>query len=230
MRKTLSLILFLVVLAAGCLETKEAWPAVVSEPVLKEAGWVSVGDVQKQSQTQNLGGATVKVNMAAINYRDDALAMNISDQVKKLTDLTPGQASGATQFTSKLMTVRLVLPAGISLPSELMNKITTSQLEQIASQNNIRDFHETGSKKTSLSNGKEAEVKMYEGLIDFEGGSIKVRGMITTWPDAGSNILVFGVLPVEDIVITPGSGKPVTVKINAEEESSKMLKLIKNVK
>lgn len=230
MRKTVNLILFLVVLTAGCLETKEAWPAVVSEPVLKEAGWVSVGDVQKQSQSQNLGGATVKVNMAVMNYKDNALEMNISDQVKKLTDLTPRQASGATQFTSQLMTVRLVLPAGISLPSELMNKITTSQLEQIASQNNIRDFHETGSKKTSLSNGKESEVKIYEGLIDFEGGSIKVRGMITTWPDAGSNIIVFGILPAEDIVITPGSGKPVSVKVNGEEESSKMLKLIKNVK
>lgn len=230
MRKTLSFILFLVVLAAGCLETKEAWPAVVSEPVLKEAGWVSVGDVQKQSQTQNLGGATIKVNMAVINYRDDALAMNISDQVKKMTDLTPQEASGATQFTSKLMTVRLVLPAGISLPSELMNKITTSQLEQLASQNDIRDFHETASKITSLSNGKEAEVKTYEGFIDFEGGSIKIRGMITTWPDAGSNIIAFGILPAEDIVITPGSGKPVSVKVNGEEESSKMLKLIKNVK
>ena len=230
MRKTLSLILFLVVLAAGCLETKDSWPAVVSETVLKEEGWVSAGDVMKQSQTQNLGGVNVKVNMAVMNYRDDALAMNISNQVQKLTDLTPGQASGASQFTSQLVTVRLVLPAGISLPSEIMNKITTSQLEQIASQNNIRDFHETGSKKTPLSNGKEAEVKTYEGLIDFEGGSIKIRGMITTWPDSGSNILVFGILPAEDIIITPGSGKPVAIKINAEEESRKMMKLIKNVK
>lgn len=230
MRKTLCLILFLVVLAAGCLETKDAWPAVVSENVLKEAGWVGVGDVKKQSQTQNLAGATVKVNMAVMNYRDDALAMNISDQVQKLTDLTPGQASGATQFTSQLATVRIVLPAGISLPSELMNKITTSQIDQIASQNNIKDFHETTSKKTPLSNGKEVEVKIYEGLIDFEDGSIKIRGMITTWPDAGSNIIVFGVHPAEDIIITPGSGKPVSVNVNGEEESRKMIKLINNVK
>lgn len=230
MRKTLSLILFLVVLAAGCLETKDSWPAVVSGTVLKEEGWVSAGDVMKQSQTQNLAGVNIKINMAVMKYRDDTLAMNISNQVQKLTDLTPRQASGASQFTSQLVTVRLVLPAGISLPSEIMNKITTSQLDQIASQNNIRDFHEIGSKITTLSNGKEAEVKTYEGLIDFEGGSIKVRGIITTWPDSGSNILVFGVFPAEDIVITPGSGKPVSVKINAEEESRKMMKLIKNVK
>jgi hypothetical protein len=229
MRKTLSLILFLVVLAAGCLETKEAWPAVVTEPILKDVGWVSVGDVQKQSQTQNFGSATVKVNTAIMNYRDDALAMNISDQVRKLTDLTPKQASGATQFTSQLTTLRLVLPAGISLPSELMNKITASQIDKIASQNNIRDFHETGSKKTPLSNGKEAEVKNYDGFIDFEGSSIKIRGMITTWPDAGSNIIVFGVLPVEDIIITPESGKPVSVNVNGEEETRKMIRLINNV-
>ena len=230
MKITLILILFLVVIAAGCLETKESWPATVSENILKEEGWVAAGAIQKQTQTQNVAGVPVKVNMASMTYRDDELTNNITSQLATINGLTPSQASGASQFTSQLATMRIVLPADVSLPSEIMNKISTSQLEQIASKNNIRDFHETGSKKTSLSNGKEAEVKMYEGLVDFEGGSIKIRGMITTWPDAGSNIIVFGVHPAEDIIITPGSGKPVSVKVNGEEEASKMLKLIKNVK
>ncbi len=230
MRKTLSIILFLVVITAGCLDTKAAWPAVISENILKEEGWAAAGTVQKETQTQNAAGVKVKINMASMSYRDESLAVNISNQVQKLTGLTPSQASGATQFTSQLATARIVLPAGISLPSDLMNKIATSQIEQVASQNNIRDFHETGSIKTVLSGGKEVELKSYEGLIDFDGGSIKVKGMITSWPDKGSNIIVFGVIPAEDIVITPGSGKPVKVKINGEEESRKILRLIQNVK
>lgn len=230
MRRILIIILFLVVIMAGCLDTKEAWPAQISENILKDEGWAAAGAVQKQTQTQDAAGVKVRINMASMSYRDESLAANISDQVQKLSGLTPSQAKGATQFTSQLATVRIVLPAGISLPSELMNEITTSQFEQIASQNNIRDFHETSSIRTALSGGKDVELKSYEGLIDFDGGSIKVKGMITSWPDKGSNIIVFGVIPAEDIVITPGSGKPVKVKINSEEESRKILRLIQNVK
>ena len=230
MRKTIILILFLIVLAAGCLETKDAWPATVSESILKEEGWVSAGAVQKQSQTQNMAGATVTTNTAVMNYRDDTLAMNITRQVQKLTGITTEQASGASQFTSQLITMRLVLPGGISLPSEVMNKIIASQLEQMASQNKIRDFHETGASKITLAGGKETNIQNYEGYIDFEGGSIIIRGIIAAWPDSGSNIIVFGFMPSENIVITPRTGNPVSVIIDGEHESAKIIKLIQNVK
>ena len=229
MKRTSGIIILLMVLAAGCLDTKEAWPAVVDGSVLKDEGWVSAGDVQKQSQTQNVAGANVKINMALMNYRDEVLAQNITGQVRKLSGITSKQASGATQFTSQLITTRLLLPAGISIPSEIMNRIIASQLEQMGAQNNIRDFHETGSYKTTLVSGKVVSVKNYEGFIDFEGGSIKIRGMTSAWPESGSNIIVFAVLPAEDIVITPSTGKPVSVKINGEKESQKIIRLIQNV-
>lgn len=229
MRKTIILILFLILLVAGCLETKDSWAATVSEPILKEEGWVSAGAVQKQSQTQNVAGATVKINTAVMNYRDDTLANDITGQIQKLTGITPEQASGASQFTSQLMTMRLILPGGLSLPSEVMNKIIASQLEQMASQNKIRDFHETGASKITLANGKETNVRNYEGYIDFEGGSIKIRGIIAAWPDSGSNIIVFGVMPAENIVITQRQGKPLSVIINGDQESGKITKMIQNV-
>jgi hypothetical protein len=230
MIRAFSLIILLMVVAAGCLETKEAWPAIVNDSVLNDEGWISAGDAQKQSQTQNVAGTTVRINMAIMNYRDEALAQDITRQVSKLRGLSAKQESGASQFTSQLLTFRLLLPAGISLPSEIMNKIIASQLEQMASQNNIRDFHETGSTKTTLDNGKEVSVKNYEGYIYFEGGSIKIKGMTAAWPDSGSNIIVFAVLPGEDIVITPATGEPVSVKINGEVESQKIIKLIQNVR
>ncbi len=230
MRRTFGLLLLLIVLAAGCLETKDAWPATVNESVLKEEGWAGSGDVQKQSQTQNVAGATVKINMALMNYRDEALAQDIVRQVQELTGLSDKQISGASQFTSQLITVRLVLPAGIALPSEIMNRIIASQLGQMASQNNIRDFHETGSARITLANGKEGSVKNYEGYIDFEGGQIKIRGMTAAWPDSGSDIIAFAVLPGEDIVIKPVIGETVSVKINGEQESRKIIRLIQNIR
>ncbi len=230
MRRTFGLLLLLIVLAAGCLETKDAWPATVNESVLKEEGWAGSGDVQKQSQTQNVAGATVKINMALMNYRDEALAQDIVRQLQELTGLSDKQVSGASQFTSQLITVRLVLPAGIALPSEIMNRIIASQLGQMASQNNIRDFHETGSARITLANGKEGSVKNYEGYIDFEGGQIKIRGMTAAWPDSGSDIIAFAVLPGEDIVIKPVIGETVSVKINGEQESRKIIRLIQNIR
>jgi len=229
MIKPIILILFLIVLVAGCLETKDAWPATISEPIIKEEGWVTAGAVQKQSQTQNVAGATIKINTAVMNYRDDILAMNITGQVQKLTSITPEQASGASQFTSQLITMRLVLPGGLSLPSEVMSKIIASQLEQMASQNKIRDFHETGASKITLAGGKETNVQNYEGYIDFEGGSIKIHGIIAAWPDSGSNIIVFGVIPAENIVITPRTGRPESVIIDGEHESTQIITLIQNV-
>ncbi|MDO8728047.1 MAG: DUF6517 family protein [Candidatus Methanoperedens sp.] len=229
MSKTIIIILFLIVLIAGCLETKDSWPATIGESTLKEAGWAGAGAVQKQSQTQNVAGTTIKINTAVMNYRDDVLAMNITRQLQKLSGITQEQASDASQFTSQLITMRLVLPGGISLPSEMMNKIIASQLEQMASQNKIRDFHKTGTSKIMLAGGKETNVANYEGYIDFEGGSIKIRGIMAAWPDSGSNIIVFGVTHWEDIVITPRQGKPVSVVIDGEQESTKIIKLIRNV-
>ena len=178
MRKTIILIVLFIILAAGCLETKDAWPAAVSESILKEGGWVSAGAAQKQSQTQNVAGATVKTSTAVMNYRDDALALNITRQIQKLTGITQEQASGASQFTSQLITMRLVLPGGLSLPSEVMNKVIASQLEQMALQNKIRDFHETGASRITLAGGKETNVQNYDGYIDFDGGSIKIQVII----------------------------------------------------
>ena len=230
MRRTFSLILLLMVLFSGCIETKEAWPAIVNESVLNEENWISSGDVQKQSQTQNIAGANIKTYMATMNYRDEGLSQDMIKQIKKLSGITKEQASGASQFTSQLLTIRLLLPADISLPSELMNKIIALQLDQMASQNNIRDFHEANSTKITLDNGKEVSVKNYEGYIDFESGLIKIRGMTAAWPDSGSNIIVFGIMPSEDIVITPRAGKSLSVKINGEQESQKIIKLFQSIR
>lgn len=221
MRKMIGIVFILTVLTAGCLNTKEAWPALINDTVLNEQGWVSSGDAVKQSETQNIAGVSVKINMAIMNYRDDMMSRNIAAQINQQKSM---------EFTSQLMTVRIVLPAGLSLPSEVVNNMLKTRLGTISSQNNIKDLNETGYTMIKLADGREVDVNTFDGRVDFEGGSIKIKGESASWTDSGSTIIVFGIMPAEDIVIPEGQGQSVTIKINAEQESEKMTKLIQNVK
>ena len=229
MKRTFCLIIILSLLVAGCLETKEAWPATVSDSVLDELGWSSLGDAEKQSQSIDVAGNTVSLNMAIMNYRDDALAEDIAGQVQEMTGHAPESGAGMSELTSKLITIRLVLPAGISIPSSIVNKLIDSQLETMASQNNIRDFHSTGKKAITLSNGDKVDLNIFKGSIGEDFASVDMKGIVTSWSDSGSTILVFGVLPDGDIIIEPISGEKMTIKIDSQAEVNKMEKLIQNV-
>jgi len=229
MKRTFCLIIILSLLAAGCLETKEAWPATVSDSILDELQWSSLGDVEKQSRSIDVAGNTVTLNMAIMNYKDDALAEDITGQIQEITGRTLEDGAGMSGLTSKLITIRLVLPAGISIPSSIVNNLINSQLERMASQNNIQDFHNTGKKVITLSKGKKVDLNLFKGNIVEDFGSVNMKGMVASWSDSGSTILIFGVLPDGDLIIKPVSGKDVTVKIDSEKEVNEMEKLIRNV-
>lgn len=229
MKKTFCLIIILSLLAAGCLETKEAWPATVSDSVLDELEWSSLGNVEKQSQSIDVAGNTVSLNMAIMNYKDDALAEDIAGQVQEISGRAPEGDTGMSELTSKLITIRLVLPAGISIPSSIVNGLINSQLETMASQNNIKDFHSTGKKVITLSNGDKVDMSIFKGSIGEDFASVDMKGMVASWSDSGSTILVFGVLPDGDIILEPIPGKKVSIKIDSETEVNKMEQLIQNV-
>lgn len=230
MKKTFYLIILVSLLAAGCLETKEAWPATVSDSILGEVGWISAGDVVKQSQVQEIAGNSVKLNMAIMPYMDDTLAKDIKGQVQKTTTLSVDYDAVTSQLTSKLITLRLVLPSGISLPSSIVNSFIESQIQTIASQNNIRDFHNTGKKSITLDNGKNVDLTIFKGKISEDFGTADIKGMLSSWSDSGSTIIVFGIMPEADIIIKPENEEALTIKIDSEKESTKMVKLIQNVK
>jgi hypothetical protein len=168
--------------------------------------------------------------MAIMPYMDDTLAKDIKGQVRKTTTRSLDDNAVTSQLTSKLTTLRLVLPSGISLPSSIVNSFIDSQIQMIASQNNIQDFHNTGKKSITLANGKNVDVTIFKGRISEDFGTADIKGMLSSWSDSGSTIIVFGIMPEADIIIKPEDGETFTIKIDSEKESKKMEKLIQNVK
>lgn len=229
MKNTFCLIIILSLLVTGCLETKEAWPATVSDSILDELEWSSLGGAEKQSKSIDVAGNTVTLNMAIMNYRDDALAEDIAGQIREITGRAPEGSAEMSELTSKLITIRLVLPAGISIPSSIVNNLINSQLETMATQNNIKDFRSTGENTITLSNGEKVDLTIFKGSIGEDFASVGMKGVVTSWSDSGSTILVFGILPDGDISIEPIQGKEITIKIDGEKEFNKMKKLIQNV-
>lgn len=229
MRKTFCLISILVILTAGCLEAKDAWPALISVSKLQDHGWVQSGDVQMQSLTQEVSGVSIKINMAMMNYRNDSMARGITQKVREIDGLENKDLSMISSFSSQLITVRIVLPAGISLPYEVVNSMIKRQLDDIASQNNIKDFHEVDSSGITLLNGIKTEGIRYEGYMDLEGDRVKIGGVSASWPDSDSTIIVFGVFPEEDINFKKGQYDLLSIKFNGDLEYSEILKLIRNV-
>lgn len=216
MRKTIAVLIILVILTAtaGCLEPKEAPPAKVSEATLTQLGWVQEGEIQRQTLEMNMSGVVVKVNTSMVVYRDKAL----EDIMASDTGVPISSAS------SYLTTLRIVLPLGISPPADLLFSLGEEQLLQEAREL-IPDLQQTGTRAISIASGHTANARIYEGTINYEGGSVKVKGVLAMWNANGSTIVVGAVTPVEDLTY---QGITI-VQIDGEAEFNEVITLIQSV-
>ncbi len=216
MRKIIAVLAALIILTAtaGCLEPKEAAPATINEVTLAQLGWVQEGDVQKQTLEMSVSGLTIKVNTSMIFFKDRALEDSIA---RDTGELIPG-------ISSYLVALRLVLPLGISPPADLLFNIGEEQLLQEARQL-VPDLQQTGTRTISTANGRTANARIYEGTINYEGGSVKVKCILVMLDADGSTIIVFATAPVEDITYQGNT----IVQIDGEAEFNEVITLIQNV-
>ncbi|MDI6888967.1 MAG: DUF6517 family protein [Methanocellales archaeon] len=217
MRKIIAALIVLTILIAttGCLEPKEAPPATINEATLAQLGWAQEGDVQKQTLEMSVSGLTIKVNTSMVVYKDKALEGRIARD-------TGGLVSGVS---SHLMTLRLVLPLGISPPADLVFGLGEEQFLQKAREL-VPDLQQTDARTISITGGHTANARIYEGTINYEGGSVKVKSILAMWNANGSTIIVFAVTPVEDLTY---QGTTI-VQIDGEEEFNEVITLIQGVK
>ncbi|UZE92516.1 MAG: hypothetical protein IB616_01525 [Methanosarcinales archaeon] len=216
MRKIIAVLIVLTILTAttGCLEPKEAAPARVSEAALAQVGWVQEGDVQKQTLETNVSEVTIKANIATVVYKDRALEDKIAHD-------TGGLISGVSSY---LMTIRLVLPLGISPPADLVFNLGEEQFLQKARET-VPDMQQAGTRTISIAGGHTTDARIYEGTINYEGGSVGVRGILAMWDANGSTIVVGAVTPVEDLTY---QGITI-VQIDGEAEFNEAIALIQSV-
>jgi len=212
-------LLLLVIIFSGCLETPAAAPPHIDENILEECGWVQLGDSTSMPKTFDIGGKEIKINTATINYADKSLEEYLMRQVG-------AYSSVENVSTSRIVATRVVLPAGIPLPSQIVLEMASTQVKDMAAKMDIKDFHKINTTQVPLKNGKTAEAKVYSGYITLgSNNNIPLKGMIATWSASGSTLVVIVVYPDEDFVFKVGTKKAI-INIDGEAEYEEIIKLL----
>ncbi len=221
-------------ITSGCLETPEATPAEVSSEALSKYGWVQIEDVAYASQEEEISGTVIKVNTAMIMYQDEQLGQDILEELRNLQSQYGVQADVQLPTVgSQLMTLRIVLPGGIGLPSSVTSKLIDSQIANLARDNNIENFKNVGTREITVKDGSTVTANTYSGTIalngDMDGASIDVMGIIAPWSSSGSNIFAIGVVPDGDINMEMESIEKTVITIDGNAEIDDLLELIKTI-
>ena len=221
-------------LTSGCLETPEATPAKVSSEALSEYGWVQSSDVAYESQEEEISGTVIKVNTAMVMYQDEQLGQDILAELRNLQNQYGVQADVQIPTVgSQLITLRVVLPGGIALPSSATASLIDSQIDTLASQNNIENFKKVGTKEITVKDGSTVTANTYSGTIafngDMDGASIDVMAIIAPWSSSSTNIFAIGVVPDGDINLKIGPIEQTLITIDGDTEIEGVLELIKTI-
>ncbi len=217
-------------ITSGCLETPEATPAEVSSEALSKYGWVQIGEVAYESQKEEISGTVIKINTAMIMYQDEQLGQDILEELRNLQSQYDVQADVQLPTVgSQLMTLRIVLPGGIGLPSSVTSKLIDSQIANLARDNNIENFKNVGTREITVKDGSTVTANTYSGTIALNGASIDVMGIIAPWSSSGSNIFAIGVVPDGDINMEMESIEKTVITIDGNAEIDDLLELIKTI-
>lgn len=217
-------------ITSGCLETPEATPAEVSSEALSKYGWVQIGEVAYESQEEEISGTVIKINTAMIMYQDEQLGQDILEELRNLQSQYGVQADVQLPTVgSQLMTLRIVLPGGIGLPSSVTSKLIDSQIANLARDNNIENFKNVGTREITVKDGSTVTANTYSGTIALNGASIDVMGIIAPWSSSGSNIFAIGVVPDGDINMEMESIEKTVITIDGNAEIDDLLELIKTI-
>lgn len=209
----------------GCLEPKEVEAARVNPKTLSEVGWVQVGEAKNDSIKVEWSAVTLTINSATISYKDGELEGRVKQEMQ------------ISDITSKLMTVRLALPVGLDfLANQLIDRafdLIDTQLMSTVQGRGVSNFHRTGDTTFQNVHGKTVKARVYEGTLNYEGGSMGVKGALGVWSSDGSIVATAGLVPYDDLTYTAEiSGEKVTqtlVKIDGNAEFDELITLMQNV-
>ena len=155
----------LAVLVPGCLETKEASPAYVNQATLDSLGWTMSGEPQVESMIQMVGDFEIVMNTATVNYNDEDLMTDINRQISDLgVTKDPGNSEG--EFYSLFMTTRVALPAGITLPEQVLTGIIDASIQNMEQESGIKEFYLVGEETVTINTASTVQARSYEGYIE----------------------------------------------------------------
>ena len=221
-------------ITSGCLETPAATPAEVSSEALSKYGWVQADDVTYESQEEEVSGTVITVNTAMIRYQDEQLGEEIFAELRDLLSQYNMQMDEQIpKVGSHLMTIRVVLPGGLALPSGITSSLIDSQIDNLAKENSFENFRKVGTQEITVKDGSSVTANTYAGTVaidgDMDGASIGVMAIVVPWSSSGSNIFAIGVVPDGDINMNLGPIEQTLITIDGNAEIEDMLELIKTI-
>ena len=233
----LQIMLFLTILSvlaltmtSGCLETPEATPPKVSSEALSKYGWVQSGEVIYESQEEEISGKVIKISTVMITYQDEQLSQEI---LAELNNLQSQDNVQSPTVGSQLITLRVVLPGGIGLPSSATSRLIDSQIEAMGKDNDIENFMKVGTRKITVNDGSVITAITYSGTIaldgDVDGETINVMAIIAPWSSSGSNTFAIGIVPDGNINLMIESIEKTIITINGDDEIDEIVEMIKTI-
>ena len=126
-------------------------------------------------------------------------------------------------LTAHILAMRIVLPSGIPLPSQLVLEMAGTM--------GLRDFHQVNMTTIEVGDGKsvEVEAKIYAGEIPIsEKTTIPVKGVLTTWSASGSTIIASAIYPGDDFVLETEDEK-VIIEIDGAAEYEEIVELLQQM-
>ncbi|RLG22939.1 hypothetical protein DRN72_00395 [Methanosarcinales archaeon] len=206
----LVLLMLSLTLVLGCLEAKEAWPAVIPDNVLESEGWTEVGNVSYETFEEEIAGLNVSVNVAVQQYSSKK---SISESIPSM----PVESS-----TAQLITARVLVPGGVSLPEPVMEKIIDKMIQAYVEQLDITGLRHVEDGDFKTDSGFDARYSVYRGVLDKEV-RLNVEILAAHWNDDESTIIVVALYPYGDVV---HSGRTIGSIPSLRDE---VLELIKKV-
>jgi len=235
------LLILIALLPSGCLQTEQATPALIPDEVLQGTGWVQVGDASYEDIDQQIAGINVSISMASVVYGDEKLRNEILDSARAQAEeidksLATNINSIIDEFDNQdfagIRTVRVMLPAGITIPNALLDNIIDKQIQTFVTELGIQEFHLAGEESFTTSSGEEATLKTYRGHIENNVVS-NIEVLSAYWNDGDSTIIAVAYYPYGDITTHYTLyNKEMDIKITSIDEQSmkeEVVKLITNI-
>jgi hypothetical protein len=172
----------------------------------------------------------VTINTAIITYQDTRSAQEIAQQMWQLQKQYNIDSGLEMPFMgSQLVTVRLTLPAGIELPTDVASEITNYQIENTISQNDVDELMKTESGQITLDDGSVAVTSIYEGHMSGGRNSVNITGIAALWSGSHSNTIAIGIIPQGDIDIKVADVEETVLTIDSDKEINEILEMIRTI-
>lgn len=223
--------LLLIMLICGCLETPQVSPATIDENILETYGWSMVSIEEKSFEQQITNSTSIALNSSTVKYHNDRLSSELDEQVLQFSKKysIPMTISLPDTMSAQIVTYRLSLPSGASLPSGLVSKIMDSKIDEIETSDDVENIQQTNTRNLILNDGTKTVVKIFSASSNSTGSGMKMMGFVTAFENDDSSTIVVGYVPDGEYTVNIGSINDTVFSINGESEIDEMLELVSTI-